>query len=161
MATLFEFVRAEKTNVDTGHWQSGHISPSAFPLSKAKKKNFKFGPEYKWRVVRFDCLGFKCRVLILFNDSKMICRSAFAVEAPNDLVVLCSHEYHASEPGWHCHLTVDSHDKVEPGVFRTGQRRWPQARSAHARMEYGITQASALTHVAARYRFQAQAGLDL
>ena len=158
MPTLFEFVRAEKTSVDEGQWQSGHINPSVFPLSKAKKKHFRFGPEYSWRLVRFACLGFKCRVLILFNGKKLICRSTFAVEVENDLVVLCSHEYHADHPGWHCHLSLEQHDKVTPGLFRSGQRRWPQARAAHARTEYGITQASALTHVAARYRFQAQGG---
>lgn len=161
MPTLFDFVRAEKTNVDIGSWHSGHINRSAFPLSKAKAKNYKFGPEYKWRVVRFDSLGVGCRILIIFNDSKLICRSVFAVEAQNDLVVLCSHEYHADHPGWHCHLTLDDHDKALPGVFRTAHRRWPQARSVHARTQYGITQASALTHVAARYRFQAQTALEL
>lgn len=103
--------------------------------------------------------GQKCRVLILFNENKHICRSSFAVEIDNDLVVLCTHEYHANHPGWHCHLTLASHDKATPGVMRTGHRRWPQAKARHSRNDYGITQASALSHVAARYRFQAQGGL--
>lgn len=159
MPTLFDFVRAEKTDVDEGHWQNGHINRSVFPLSKAKNKNFRFGPDYSWRVVRLRCLGFRCRILILFNPSKLICRSTFAVEVENDLAVLCTHEYHANHPGWHCHVSLGDHDKLTPGLFRSGQRRWPQARAAHARTDYGITQASVLTHVAARYRFQAQGDL--
>ena len=59
MPKLIEFIRAEKVDVDEGQWQSGHVSPSAFPMSKAKKKHLKFGPEYKWRLVRFTCLGHK------------------------------------------------------------------------------------------------------
>ena len=159
MPTLAQFIAAEKSDVDEGSWQSGNVSPTAFPLSKAKNKRFKFGKEYKWRLVRFSCLGYKCRVLILFNDGKFICRSSFGVEIDNDLAVLCTHEYHASHPGWHCHLTMMSHDKVTPGLFRSGQRRWPQASARHSRVGYGITEASALSHVAERYRFQAQGGL--
>ena len=159
MPTLAEFIRAEKSDIDEGHWQSGHVTPSAFPLSKAKKKHLKFGPEYKWRLVKFTCLGFRCRILILFNDKKQICRSTFGVEQEIDLVILCNHEYHADHPGWHCHLAVGPHEKVAPGIIRTGQRRWPQSKARHARTEYGITQASALSHVAARYRFQAQGSL--
>jgi hypothetical protein len=159
MPTLAEFIRAEKTDLDEGNWQIGHISPSAFPLSKAKKKHFKYGPEYKWRLVKFDCLGHRCRVLILFNANKLICRSTFAVECGNDLAVLCTHEYHADHPGWHCHLVNEPHDKVAPGVIRSGQRRWPKARSVHRQSEFGLSEISALSHVAARYRFQAQGGL--
>jgi len=159
LPTLFEFIRAEKSEVDEGQWATGHIAQSAFPLSKAKKKHFRFGPEYRWRLVRFKALGRKCRVLILFNAGKMICRSTFAVEVENDLAVLCNHEYHSDHPGWHCHLARAPHDKIVPGVIRSGQRRWPGPRSRHARMEFGISEASALSFVAARYRFQAQGGL--
>ncbi len=159
MPKLSEFIRAEKADVDVGQWQSGHVSPSAFPLSKAKKKHLKFGPTYRWRLVKFRCLGFKCRVLILFNDEKLICRSTFAVDHENDLVVLCTHEYHADHPGWHCHVSLASHERVAPGLFRTYQKRWPAAGAQHSRIEYGVTQASALSHVAARYRFQAQGDL--
>lgn len=159
MPTVFDFIRADKTEVDEGTWHSGHIAPSAFPLSKAKRKHLKFGPEYRWRLVRFKALGYKCRVLIIFNPNKLICRSTFAIERDNDLAVLCCHEYHADHPGWHCHLTVDDVEKLTLGVYRTGHVRWPKATVPHARAEFGVSEASALTHVAARFRFQAQGGL--
>ena len=159
MPKLIDFIRAEKTGVDEGIWQSGHVTPAAFPMSKARKKHLKFGPDYKWRLVKFTCLGLRCRVLILFNGGKLICRSTFAVEQDNDLVILCTHEYHANHPGWHCHVATAPHERVAPGVFRTGQKRWPKAKARHSRIEYGITQASALAHVATRYQFQAQGSL--
>lgn len=159
MPTLADFIRAEKTDIDEGHWARGHISQSAFPLSKARKKHFRFGQEYQWRLVKFRALGERCRVLILFNKNKWICRSTFAVETDNDLAVLCNHEYHADHPGWHCHLVNLPHDKVAPGVIRTGQRRWPGPKAIHAKVEFGVSEANALSHVAARYRFEAQGGL--
>lgn len=159
MPTLADFVRAEKFEVDEGVWTVGHINQSAFPLSKAKGKHYRFGSEYKWRVVRFRALGHKCRVLIIMNTRKLICRCTFAVEVKNDLAVLCNHEYHADHPGWHCHLTRDRHDKVVPGVVRSRQRRWPGPKAIHSKLEFGLNEANALSHVAARFRFQAQGGL--
>lgn len=161
MPSLAEIVRADKVIVDDGKWQKGHVTQSAFPLSKSRKKHYRFGPEYQWRIVRFDCLAVRCRVLILFNAGKEICRSTLAVEVENDLAVLCSHEYHADHRGWHCHLTWERHDRVTPGVLRTGQRRWPHARAEHSREEFGVSLASALSHVAARYRFEAQGDLGI
>lgn len=159
MANLAEIVRADKIIIDTGKWATGHVSRSAFPLSKARTKHYRFGPEYSWRVVRFECLGLRCRVLILFNGGKEICRFTLAVDVQEDLAVLCNHEYHADHRGWHCHLTWEGHDRVTPGVVRTGQRRWPHARAEHSRKEFGVSLASALSHVAARYRFEGQGGL--
>ena len=159
MPTLADFIRAEKHEVDEGSWRTGHIERSAFPLSRSKSRHFRFGPEYRWRLVRFQCLGSRCRVLIQYNPGKLICRSTFAVEVDNDLVVLCSHEYHADHPGWHCHLARGEHLQLEPGVFRTGLKRWPAVDAPHSKRDFEVTEASALSHVAARYRFKAQGEL--
>lgn len=159
MAKLTDFIRSTKSEIDEGRWRSGHIERSAFPLSKTKAKHYKFGPTYHWRVVRFRCLGAKCRVLIQLNLEKWICRSTFAVERDNDLVVLCTHEYHATHPGWHCHLDLEDVKDLESGVFRTGKRRWPVVGAEHAKKEFGVSEASALAHVAQRYGFAAQGDL--
>lgn len=156
MLKISDFIRATKTDVDVGQWEHGHIKPSVFPLSKAKRKHFKFGPEYRWCLIRFNALEQSCRVLILYNKNKQICRSTFAVDVDNDIAVLCTHEYHADHPGWHCHVSHKELDKIEPGVFRSGQRRWPNPKAVHSKVEFGVTDASILTHVAARYRFEAQ-----
>lgn len=51
------------------------------------------------------------------------------------------------------------HDKVAPGVIRRGQRRWPSPKASRAKMEFEVSETSALSHVAARYRFQVQGEL--
>ncbi len=159
MPTIVEFIRAEKNNVKIGEWHTCHIAPSFFPLSQAKRKNYRFGSEYAWRVVTFECLGHKCRILILYNESKNICRSTFGVDVEKDVAVLCTHEYHADHPGWHCHLTRKDHSLAIPGSFRSGQQRWPGARVPHSRREFGVTRASALTQAAERYGLRAQGDL--
>jgi hypothetical protein len=78
--TLAEVIRAVKADVDVGSWQQGHIPRSAFPLSLARAKNYKFGPEY----VRFSCLGANFRVLLLLNEGKSIYRATLGLDEGSD-----------------------------------------------------------------------------
>ena len=155
---LADIIRALKTDIEIGSWANGHISRSSFPLSLAKSKNYKFGPEYCWRVVKFDCLGRSFRVLIVLNENKQIYRATLGVEIENDISVLCQHEFHASEPGWHCHLTLGAADGLPVGVVRSHLRRWPHHSAAHSRMEFKVDKASGLTVAADLFRFSAQGG---
>lgn len=159
MSNLAEFIRAKKTKVDVGEWKNGHIPPSAFPLSGAKRKNYKFGSQYSWRLIKYDCLGYQCRVLMLMNEGKQIFRATLGIECSGDLVILCSHEFHADHPGWHCHISQGELKGIPSGVLRPANRRWPGSRVEHSRKEFNITRTSALSHVAARYGFQAQGDL--
>src|SRR5262249_9727610 len=111
-----DVVRALKTDIHLSEWKSGHIPRATFPLSRVREKSYKLGPEYKWRVVSFDCLHQSFKILIVFNDGKQIYRATLAMEVERDLVVLCQHEFHASEPGWHCHVTFDETDGLPRGV---------------------------------------------
>ncbi len=151
-----DIIKAEKTDIDHGEWKSGHIPRSAFPMSKLKNKRYRFGPEYKWRVVKFTVGALKGRVLILLNEGKEIYRARLAIEQNNDLVVLCDHEYHANEPGWHCHFSSDELDTIEPGAARSHTTRWPQSPSSCSKQLFAVSEKSALTEAADRYRFHAQ-----
>lgn len=151
-----EIIRAKKTNVDLGKWSAGHIPRSAFPMSRVRDKRYKFGPEYSWRLVKFEALGNLCRILILLNESKEIMRARMGVEVNNDMVVLCEYEYHASEPGWHCHVTLEDLASAPVGAARWEKTKWPRA---PARRTFGVDQTSALTLVAERFRFEAQGEL--
>lgn len=118
-------------------------------------------PEYKWRVVRFQCLGIHCRILLILNEGKQIFRATLGVEIEEDMAILCQHEYHASEPGWHCHVTFDPADKVPVGVSRSHLKRWPQAEAEHSKMDFAVTEKNALTHAAQRFNLGAPGGLGL
>ena len=156
---LAEVLRGTKNVTEDGRWQSGHIMRSAFPLSAAKTKNYKFGPEYRWRVIRFDCLLETCRVLIVINEGKQIYRATLGIEEGADMKVLCQYEFHASEPGWHCHLTLEDHTAVPAGIVRSHLRRWPQAKARHSQADFNVSTASAISHAAERFRFRAQGAL--
>lgn len=149
---LKEIIKADKANLDWGKWQAGHITRSSFPLSKVKEKAYKLGQAYSWRVVRFTALGSRIRVLIVLNTEKEIFRARLAVESAGDLVVLCEHEFHASEPGWHCHYTLRDVDSVTPGAYRDGKRKRPTGTDASA--AFNVTEASALAIAAKRYGFE-------
>lgn len=151
-----ELIRAEKLDVDVGKWSFGHIPRSAFPMSKLKDKRYKYGPDYSWRVVRFNALGYKCRILILFNDSKQILRSRFGVDVNGDTVVLCDYEFHATEPGWHCHVTPEDHVRVPPGIARSDKTKWPRNSS---RKTFGVEENSALTVVCEHFSVNCQGDL--
>jgi hypothetical protein len=158
---IADVVRAPKTDIHISDWHSGHIPRASFPLSQARSKNYKFGPSYKWRVVTFDCLRNSFRLLILFNEDKEIYRATLAVEADGDLVVFCQYEYHASEPGWHCHVTFREADTLPRGVTRSHLRRWPGAGAVPSRPDFGVRQATAVGLATARFRVSTPGDLGI
>lgn len=154
---LKDIIKAEKTQTDFGAWREGHIQRSAFPMSKVKEKAYKYGKAYKWRLVRFQALGKRVRVLIVLNEEKQIFRARLGVERGNDMAVLCDYEFHASEPGWHCHFTLKQLDSVEEGAARDGKRKRPTASDVGA--AFNVTEASALAVAAERYGFKPKGSL--
>jgi hypothetical protein len=132
-----DIIRAEKQVTDAGAWKRGTKMPkSAFPLTK--QGSFKVGPAYSWRVVRFQCLGGKFRVLILYRLELNKYCAYLAEECGQDMKVLARYDYHADEPGWHLHAVCESGTQV---AGRTGgmSRRLPDGGKRHRRTEFGIT----------------------
>ena len=125
-------------------------------MSRLKDRRYKFGQDYAWRVVRLEALGNQCRILILLNESKLIMRARMGVELNGDMVVLCEYEYHASEPGWHCHVTLEEATSAPAGAARRDKKKWPRKSS---RLVFGVDRANALTLVADRFGFEAQGEL--
>ena len=156
---LSNIIRANKVNVNLGRWQTGHVPKSSFPMSKLRAKNWKFGQEYKSRIVSFDAAGYKCRIWLLLNEKKSIYRARFGVELNGDMVVLCDHEFHSCEPGWHCHLCNDAIDTIEPGVARSHTLRWPQHEHLCSLKNFNVSEVNALSEAATRFRFNAQGSL--
>ena len=154
-----DIIRGVKSKPDLGEWKNGHIPRAVFPLSRAKNKNYKFGQEYKWRVVSFTGVHHKCKVLLLLNEGKQICRITLGAEINGDMAVLCQHEFHASEPGWHCHVCFNAIENIPTGANRSHLKRWPKPTSIHARAEFAITQQNVLSFAAEVFKFSAQGEL--
>lgn len=156
LTTLKDVIRSDKANVDTGKWARGHIPRAAFPMSKLRDKKYRYGQDYAWRLVKFEAAGHLCRILIWLNEEKQILRSRLGIERHGDMVVLCDYEFHAAEPGWHCHVAREHESELPAGVARHDKKKWPKDSS---RKEFNVDEASALSIVATHYRFQAQGEL--
>lgn len=134
---LKTLVFANKSSVDTGGaWKRGEIPRGKWPSRRAKSKAYKYGPLYQWRVITFESLGYDCRILLLFNDSKQIFRATFGVQNAGDTVTLCDYEFHASEPGWHCHARCGDLATINPVHNRFGGVRIPKAGQYHRRTAF-------------------------
>ncbi len=135
---LRALISAPKSSVDTGEWRKGEIPRSQWPSRRAKSKAYKYGPLYQWRIIRFDAAGHQCRVLLIFNAYKQIFRARFGVTANGETKALCDYEYHASEPGWHCHARCDDLAMIDPAATRFGARRIPAAGAFHRRVGFSF-----------------------
>ena len=156
-----EVVRALKTDIHVGDWRAGHIPRMTFPLSRVRDKHYKLGPAYRWRVIAFDCLRHRFRLLVVFNEEKQIYRATLATEVERDLIVLCQYEFHASEPGWHCHVTFREADGLPMGITRSHLRRWPSANSVPSRPEFGVRESNAVGVAMTRFRISPVGPLGL
>jgi hypothetical protein len=107
--------------------------------------------------VKFFAQGERCRILIVLNEGKSIYRARLGVERDGDMVILCDHEYHADEPGWHCHLTRDDIESIEAGAARSHTQRWPASQSMCSRRDFGVSEVNALLEAASRFRFRERA----
>ncbi len=50
--------------------------------------------------------------------------------------VICDYEFHASEPGWHCHARCDDLTAFDAGTNRFGAMRLPKYNRPHRRTEF-------------------------
>lgn len=76
------------------------------------------------------------------------------MEEAADLKVLCQHEYHASEPGWHCHFTSKDTRDIPPGAARPHLNRRPKFERIVDAEAFGVSEDSALRVAAYRYGFK-------
>ncbi|PBB32752.1 hypothetical protein [Mesorhizobium sp. WSM3882] len=155
---LVDVIRAQKSNVSIGAWQEGKIPPSAWPLTTS---SLHLGRGYSWRIVKFDALGKKFRVLIAFSAEKETYRAVLAVEEPKHLKVVCHHELHTDHWNWHCHFSAGPIEEIFAGVWRDKDtfRAWPRFRINECSVAFDVTKESALSVAARRYRFEAQGEL--
>lgn len=158
---LKNIIRASKTDISFSDWKSGQVTRSSFPLSKAKSKGYKYGPDYESCVAKFSALGHEFRVLILCRFGREIFYATLGLLDGNDTVVLCSLEFHGSEAGWHCHATCEDHSTVSPGVFRPRLlKRFPDGKNRHRRDAFRVRNVADAKRMAIKfYRIEKKGSL--
>jgi hypothetical protein len=127
---LKDIIRAPKTEIVIGGWHAGRVERKDFPIAK---KAYRLGSSFQWCVITFQALGAECRVLVVRNDGKQKYEAVLGVMGANGMLrILCTYEYHASEPGWHCHATHDDVSTLSAGTMRGPWiRRIPGPRKPH------------------------------
>ena len=153
---LRRIVGAPKDDIRVGPWTNGKVPRKDFPMAK---QAYGLGNSYRWCVVSFVALGLECRVLIVLNRAKEKFEAILgAVGVSGMMHVLCSYEYHAGEPGWHCHAACDDLGKVPQGYMRgPWVRRLPGARRTHSSLDFTInSEAHAINSACEFYKIKAQ-----
>lgn len=142
---LRRIVAVQKVNIEVGKWQSGKVPKASFPMGKAP---YGLGNSYRWCVVTFTAFGAPCRVLVVLNLAKEKFEAILGV-GDDVMRILCAYEYHAGEPGWHCHAACEDLSAVPLG-YRRGPwvRRLPAAKQAHSRLDFGIKDEIGALHFA-------------
>lgn len=160
MLTLAEIIRAPKKGVLVSDWKNGKIPNVAFPLAKGTR-GFPVGPGWLWRLCQFEALGLPCRVLIRLNEPKARYHAVLGIEVNGAFRVICHHELHIPDKGWHCHFAIGNILEIFPGVLRdrTRTRVWEAKPSEASQVAFTVDKANGLMHAATMYRFSAQGDL--
>jgi len=113
------------------------------------------GRGWKWRVVNFTALAEQFVVLVAISEEKESYRAILAMKSGKTLKVLCFHELHTDHFNWHCHLIRGNVHDTFAGVLRDKNLmfRWPSFSKDECTVPFDVTEDSALTNAAARYRF--------
>lgn len=140
-----------------GSWETGPIPKAKFPLTRSK---LSLGRGWKWRIVTFAALGEHFVVLVAISEEKESYRATLAMKAGKTLKVVCSHELHTDHWNWHCHVVRSNVHKTFPGVSRDRNlmTAWPTFSRRECTVPFDVTEDSALTVAAERYRFAQEGG---
>lgn len=126
---LRQIYRAPKSNIKIGLWHSGKVPRADFPMARAA---YSIGSSFRWCVITFEALGCECRVLVIMNRAKQKYEAVLGVMWHKGLRILCTYEYHPSEPGWHTHATHDDADTLSRSYMRGPWiKRLPGPRDKH------------------------------
>lgn len=154
--SVADIIRADKQDVKIGDWETGSISKAKFPLTRNK---LSLGRGWKWRVVTFNALKERFVVLVAISEEKEAYRATLAMRSGKTLKVICFHELHTDHWNWHCHLIRGNVHDTFAGVLRDKNLMsvWPSFTRDECTVPFDVTEKSALTIAAARFRF-AQGG---
>jgi hypothetical protein len=124
---LRALVRAPKRILNDGEWKAGVMPRTAFPLSRSGNKAYRLGNR-RWRVVLFEALGLRCRMLIQYHPGLGQYQASWGVEHEGDIKVVAQLEYHPTHGGWHVHACCSDIADVPAGI-----RRGPWNKLLHGR----------------------------
>jgi len=149
LINLRRIVRASKSEIAIGKWHNGKVPKSEFPIGKT---SYRLGNAFQWCVIKFTALSIEFKVLVVMNPSKEKFQAILGAPDSSSIRILCTYEYHADEPGWHCHAACDEIAKVPLGYARgPWVRRIPGAKRTHNRQAFTICDEKSAQRAALKY----------
>lgn len=154
--TVFEIIKAAKENVVVGPWKTGKIPASSFPINRPR--SIPTGGDWRWRLCEFDANNYHCRVLIRLNIEKQKYHSYLSIDTQKSVKVICHHDLHIGDKGWHCHFAKGKIDDVMEGVLRDRDcyTMFEATPSLAQSQLFDVNEDNATTKAAQRYRFEAK-----
>lgn len=137
-----DVIRGEKHGLSIFDWGNGKMPKTKFPLSKAGKKAWSFGPAWDWRFAEFDFSGRQFVVRLMVCEDKSKAHMHLGLRTGRDTIVLCSYEYHVDHvTGWHLHTLCGEKNDIDAAPMGTlvhgpWIKRLPAARSRHNRTSF-------------------------
>lgn len=139
---LRKIVLAPKTGISFGAWHNGKVPKTDFPIAKGA---YNIGNSFEWCVIKFvaeigpEKTPVECRVLVVLHIAKQKFAAILGIMDGAMVRVLCSYEYHATEPGWHCHAACDDIGSVPAGFMRgPWVRRIPHPHRTHRSLDLNV-----------------------
>ncbi|MEO9781726.1 MAG: hypothetical protein ABJH07_27180 [Sedimentitalea sp.] len=150
--TVSDIIRGPKQDVKCGEWAEGTVPHAQFPLGRGKRS---LGRGWKWRSVKFSCLGQDFFVLVALNVEKEYYRATLGMKDGKSLKVVCCHELHTDHLNWHCHVVRGNVHETFPGVSRDKNLMiaWPVFTKMECTVTFNVTEKNALSIAAARFGF--------
>ncbi len=138
-----DILKASKQITDWGKPQQGNMGPAVLPMSRRPKRSYRLGSVWRWRLIRFDALGQRFRLVVCYHTQIDKYQAFLAGDVGKDCRLLAEYAYDPSHGAWHFHVTCGDTSKTPTGVMKgPWQHRIPKARGFHRRVEY--TQSGAM-----------------
>lgn len=137
-----DVIRGAKHDLSVSDWGNGKMPKTKFPLSKAGKNAWSFGPAWDWRFAEFHFAGRQFVVRLMVCEGKSKAHIHLGLRTGRDTVVLCSYEYHIDhQTGWHLHTLCGDKNDIDAAptgtlVHGPWVKRLPSARSRHNRTTF-------------------------
>lgn len=124
MKRVKQIIAASKDGIDLGTWKQGPVPKPTFPLSKSGKSSPRFGPGYRYRLIKFQIGQASYRVLIAVNFQKYDYYAYLGqVAGSNEMKMLASLEFHATHSGWHVHAGCGDISSIPVGRYKGDWKR--------------------------------------
>ena len=137
---VWDVRRAAKSKVSWGTWGKGSMTRTAFPLSKAKRRFYRLGSAYSWRVITFEAEGYEYRLLVTYRTDKEQFSAMLGVSnAESDTKIVARLEFHGTHGGWHMHYASEAMATV-PGGVRSGP--WVKKHDCNTHGKFGLPHGS-------------------